>query len=100
MYLLLGNHDLWFHEKTSVSSVIPLSTLPGVKVIDKPERINIEGCNWDFIPFTHNPIESLNILKNGAGNPEYVLGHLAVDGAKLHSNQYSDVIIEHDGEMV
>jgi len=100
LYLLLGNHDLWFNDNTSVSSVLPLSALPGVRVITKPERIKIEGSNWDFIPFTHNPISSLEELKKQDGTPEYALGHLAIDGAILHHNQHSDVCIEHDGDMV
>src|SRR5688572_10201575 len=34
--LLLGNHDLWYYEDTSVSSVHPLSALPHVHVLSKP----------------------------------------------------------------
>lgn len=100
LYLLLGNHDLWYSDKTSISSVVPLSALPGVKIISRPERLNIAGSTWDFIPFTHNPIESLEELKNKPGKPEYALGHIAIDGAILHGTQHSDVTIEHDGDMV
>jgi len=100
LYLLLGNHDIWYNDDTSISSVIPLSTLPGVKVISKPERINICGSNWDFIPFTHNPISTLEELSKLPGKPEYALGHIAVDGAILHGSHQADVAIEHDGDMV
>ena len=100
LYLLLGNHDLWFNDKTTVSSTTPLSALPGVRIISQPERLNIEGSNWDFIPFTLNPILALEELKKQPGKPEYALGHLAIDGAILHGTQYSDVTIEHDGDMV
>lgn len=100
LYLLLGNHDLWYNDNTSVSSVIPLGSLPGVRIISKAERINICGSNWDFIPFTHNPIETLQALKEMPGNPEYALGHIAIDGAILHGTHQADVAIEHDGDMV
>lgn len=100
LYLLLGNHDLWFNDNTSISSVIPLSALPGIRVISTPERINIAGSNWDFIPFTHNPVITLQELQKKPGKPEYALGHIAVDGAILHGTQQSDVAIEHDGDMV
>lgn len=100
LYLLLGNHDIWYNDDTSISSVIPLSSLPGVKIISKPERLKIEGSYWDFIPFTHNPIVTLEELKAMPGNPEYALGHIAVDGAILHGSQQADVAIEHDGDMV
>lgn len=99
LYLLLGNHDLWFNDNTNISSVIPLSSLPGIKVISKPERIKISGNNWDFIPFTHNPLITIEELQKLTGTPEYALGHIAVDGAILHGSQQSDVAIEHDGDM-
>lgn len=100
LYLLLGNHDIWYNDDTSISSVIPLSTLPGVKIISKPERIKISGSYWDFIPFTHNPILTLEELNKLPGIPEYALGHIAVDGAILHGSHHADVSIEHDGDMV
>lgn len=100
LYLLLGNHDIWYNDDTSISSVIPLSTLPGVRIISKPERINISGSNWDFIPFTHNPIATLKELSELPGKPEYALGHIAIDGAILHGSHQADVAIEHDGDMV
>lgn len=100
LYLLLGNHDLWFNEKTSISSVFPLSAIPRVRLISKPERLNIAGANWDFIPFTHNPVAAVADLKALPGDPQYALGHIALDGALLHGNSYSDVVIEHDGDMV
>lgn len=103
LFLLLGNHDIWFNDNTDFSSVMPLSALPGIVVVKKPTRIKIENHSWDFIPFTHNPIESikeLKELKELDGEEEYSLGHLALDGAILHNNQHSDVSVEHDGEMV
>ena len=100
IYLLLGNHDLWFNDKTCISSVMPLSVLPNVTVIAEPSRIEIEGHNWDFIPFTHNPIETLESFKSLHSMTEYSLGHIALDGAILHGSQHSDVAIEHDGDMV
>lgn len=100
LHLLLGNHDLWFNDRTSISSVIPLSALPGVRVVSEPSRIEIENHNWDFIPYTHNPIETLGYFKGLNSKTEYALGHIALDGAILHGSQHSDVTIEHDGDMV
>jgi DNA repair exonuclease SbcCD nuclease subunit len=100
LYVLLGNHDMWFNEDTSISSVTPLGSLPNMYIIDKPTRMTIAGASWDFIPFTHDPILAMNNLSKQAGNMEYCLGHLAIDGAVLHGSSISDVAIEHDGEMV
>ena len=100
LFLLLGNHDLWFNEKTNISSVIPFSDIPNVKVISNVERIKIDNSYWDFIPFTHDPLTAIKMLNGMDGKKEYAIGHLAIDGAKLHTHVVSDVIIEHDGDMV
>lgn len=100
LYLVLGNHDLWFNEQTSISSVMPFSSLPNCTIIDKPTRYKIEGAFWDFIPFTHDPINAVDLLQKQEGEFQYALGHLAVDGAILHGSSIADVAIEHDGEMV
>ena len=67
LYVLLGNHDLWYNDKTNVSSVTPLKALPGVKIIDEPCRLKIENHYWDFIPFTHNPVNALSSLDSQQG---------------------------------
>lgn len=100
LYLLLGNHDLWFNEKTSISSVIPFSDLPNIKIISDVVRLKIDGHSWDFIPFTHDPIASIKKLSSLDGNKQFAIGHVAIDGAKLHTHVVSDVAIEHDGDMV
>lgn len=99
LWLLLGNHDLWYHDKWDISSVQPLSALPGVTVINKPSSVDIDGYKIDFMPYTKNPIEHLNLLKQNKN--EVLIGHLSCDGAQLNTlhNVRSDVIIEHDGEM-
>jgi DNA repair exonuclease SbcCD nuclease subunit len=99
-YILLGNHDLWYFEKTSISSVTAVSALPNVYIIDEPKQIFIDGISWHFVPFTHNPIEDIEKLSNNNPQDSFFLGHLAVDGAKLNSKgSTADVEIEHDGEM-
>jgi DNA repair exonuclease SbcCD nuclease subunit len=100
LYLLYGNHDLWYSDKTSASSVLPFSGIPNVHVIDCPQRHVISGCTWDFIPYTKDPIETLEKLEQMPGTFEYALGHIAVDGAILHRGKFSEEFVEHDGDMV
>lgn len=100
LYVVLGNHDLWFNEQTSISSVMPLASLPNIEIIDKPIRLKIEDVYWDMIPFTHDPLSAITKLEKEDGEKQYALGHLAIDGAILHGSSISDVTIEHDGEMV
>lgn len=99
-YVLLGNHDLWYFEKTSISSASALAAFPNVYIIDKPEQIIIDNVSWHFVPFTHDPIDDINNLEKYNPQNSFLLGHLAVDGAKLNSKgSTADVEIEHDGEM-
>lgn len=100
LYMLLGNHDLWYMDDTSISSVFPLSLIKGLKIIDKPCRMEIEGSFWDFLPFTLNPLDSLSKIKS-EDKREYLLGHIAINNAKMHKGHYSnDIIVEHEGEMI
>jgi DNA repair exonuclease SbcCD nuclease subunit len=99
--LLLGNHDLWYYDSWDVHSVRPFSALKGVTLVDQPKTLEIAGHKVDFLPYTHKPLEHLDNLSKTGGR-KLLLAHLAVDGAILNNNYstYSDVIIEHDGDMV
>lgn len=110
--LLLGNHDLWHYQRLDVSSVNPLRTLPGVRVVDSPSVQEISDGSEDFymgfLPYTHSPIEDLKRVEKEwkscvKGDHKRVLGgHIAVDGAlwNLRYNTMSDVAVEHEGDMV
>lgn len=110
--LLLGNHDLWHYERLDVSSVNPLRTIPGVRVVDSPSVVEISDGTEDFymgfLPYTHSPVEDLKSVEKAwrssvKGENRRVLGgHIAVDGAlwNVRHNTFSDVVVEHEGDMV
>ncbi len=100
LWLLLGNHDLWYYDKWDISSVLPFSALPGVSVISKPCTLEIANHQFDFIPYVRDPIDILKTLESSPA--KVLIGHLAVHGAELNSLYHSlaDVILEHDGDMV
>lgn len=101
MWLLLGNHDMWYAQKHSISSIFPFASLPGVTVVSEVCRKEIAGVNWDFIPYTHDPIASVETLNALPGKKQYCLGHIALHGAVLNSaGTHADVAVEHDGEMI
>jgi DNA repair exonuclease SbcCD nuclease subunit len=100
IWLLLGNHDLWFYENSDISSVYPFASINGVHVISKPSRIKIDSLNWDFLPFTQNPINSLKILNEFPGEKQCLIGHIALNQAKMHKGVYaSDIVVEHEGDL-
>ena len=102
LWLLLGNHDLWYHDKWDISSVLPFSALPNVVVINRACSLMVAGHQIDFLPFVHDPIDHLKTLQQERPSPKILIGHLAIHGAELHSvyHNLSDVVLEHDGEMV
>ena len=78
LWLLLGNHDMWYHDKWDISSVLP---------------------------FVRNPIEHLTELGMAAKQRKglkILVGHLAVHGAELNAlyHTLADIVLEHDGDMV
>jgi DNA repair exonuclease SbcCD nuclease subunit len=107
LHMLLGNHDLWHYQKMDVSSVNPLRMLPGIKIINKPSVHSVGGFFFGFLPYTHDPISDLKKVEAewdevAAGQKKVLGGHISVDGAvwNVRHNTVSDVMVEHDGDMV
>lgn len=108
LYLLLGNHDLWFLQRWDVSSVNPFRAIPGVTIVDEPKIVDLfhEGDEkaWPvgFLPYTHDPIEDLKKIDTSGLDYKILFGHIAVDGAVWNAmaGTISEVAIEHDGDMV
>lgn len=105
LWLLLGNHDMWYHDKWDISSVLPFSALPNVTVINKACTLEVNGKEIDFLPYVRDPIEHLQELSRGIKTRKglkILIGHLAIHGAELNTLYHSlaDVVLEHDGDMV
>lgn len=105
LWLLLGNHDMWFHDKWDISSVLPFSALPNVTVINKACTLEINGKEIDFLPYVRNPIEHLQEFEKSTKQRKglkLLIGHLAIHGAELNTlyHTLADVVLEHDGDMV
>lgn len=102
-WLLLGNHDLFHHQKTDISSVKPLDAIKNIHIIDKPCTLEIDGKRFSFLPYTNDPIDDLYKLENENKDDYRILcGHLAVNNATLNNmwQTKSEVGIEHNGDMV
>jgi len=101
LYLLVGNHDMWFSDKWDVSSVGPLMAVENVRVIDRPCSIAVTNdCTIAFLPYTKNPVGDVKTYfpkKN-----DILVSHCSVDGAKLNSfyNTKAEISVEYEGDMV
>ena len=105
LWLLIGNHDMWYHDKWDISSVLPFSDLPNVTVINQACTLEVNGKEIDFLPYVRDPIDHLQkfevVTKKRKGT-KILIGHLAVHGAELNAlyHNLADVQLEHDGDMV
>lgn len=100
--LLVGNHDMWFHQKWDFSSIIPFSGLPNVTVINKPCVTDIGGQNIAFLPFTSDPVTALNLIEQNYPPADILVGHVAINDADLNpfAMTRSEVMVENDGDMI
>jgi DNA repair exonuclease SbcCD nuclease subunit len=101
LYLLVGNHDMWFNDKWNVSSIAPMEAIRGVNVVNKVCTIEIiPGFKLDFIPYTKNPLE--DIATKFTTKSDVLVSHIAIDGAQLNSfhNMKAEVSVEFEGDMV
>jgi len=105
LWLLLGNHDMWYHDKWDISSVLPFSALPNVTVVNKACTLEVNGKEIDFLPYVRDPVthlQNLEVVTKKRKGLKILVGHLAVHGAELNAlyHNLADVQIEHDGDMV
>lgn len=106
VWLLIGNHDMFMHKEWDISSMVPLSGIPSVTVINKPCILEIGETPAAFLPYTTDPISDLAKIEEKLGSwsppPEVLFGHVALDNAVLNPlyNTKSEVHLENDGDMV
>lgn len=101
LYLLVGNHDMWYKDKWDISSIGPLNAINNVQVIAEPCSIQIEGHYIDFLPYTKNPLKDIKTHFSHKKN-QILVSHCSVDGALLNSayNTKAEISVEFEGDMV
>jgi DNA repair exonuclease SbcCD nuclease subunit len=99
LYLLVGNHDMWFNNKCDVNSISPLEAIRGVTVVNRCCSLEVlPGFKMDFLPYTKNPVE--DIAQHFKKKSDVLISHIAVDEAKLNSFTRAEVSVEYEGDMV
>lgn len=95
IYLVVGNHDMYYKNKWTVNSIKPFYVMPRVKVIDDIFQETLRGVDICFLPYSESASRTLLHLPKG----DLLLSHLAVQGAKLNKHTVSDRIVETDSGM-
>jgi DNA repair exonuclease SbcCD nuclease subunit len=101
LFLLVGNHDMWYNEKWDVSSIAPLEAIKNVKVIAQPCAVEVApDCTMDFLPYTKNPVEDVKTYFTKKNS--ILISHIALDGAQLSAlyQTKAEISVEYEGDMV
>jgi len=76
-YFLVGNHDLYFRDNRSVTSLKFATLFPKIKLIDNPEIIgDVALVPW-LVEDEWKEVEKFN--------SKYVFGHLEIPGFKMNA---------------
>jgi len=87
LYLLVGNHDSFF--KNNIETNFQRTNLKEykyVRVIDKPEIINIDNYNVGFVPWITTQQNGVPIRPEDV---DILAGHFEVAGVLMHGSLYS-----------
>ena len=89
IYILIGNHDIYYKTSNDVHSLKLLNHLENVEVIDKVCHIELFGVNTMFCPwvFDYNDNDLINTFENSTA--EVLFGHFDIVGFALNSTRVS-----------
>ena len=75
VHMIVGNHDLYYKNTTSVNSLKQLDLLPNVAVYETPQKMEFDGHSVTFLPWITD-YKSFT----GTEKSEYCFAHLDVAG--------------------
>ena len=81
LYIFSGNHDLFFSQDSSVSSVSIFKGYPNVKYIDKITKITMENTDITLCPWGFNPLDE------NVENSKYLFGHFEINTFQMNSSE-------------
>jgi len=84
IYIIIGNHDIYYNSTTSVHSLKFLHKFENVHLIDEPQTININGNDILMVPWLVDETKISELLEN---NPtETVMGHFDIVGFSFNKH--------------
>jgi DNA repair exonuclease SbcCD nuclease subunit len=97
VYIIIGNHDVYYKDKNEVHSLKSLSHLASnIHVFEKPEIIRINGThNFLMLPWVEKTEDIVRIIKDHENLCDYIVCHADVKG--LRFNKWTKV--EHGLEL-
>lgn len=87
VYVIVGNHDVYYKEDNSVNSVQILSQLfPNLWVFEDPIKINFNDKHtFLLIPWIESATEITEVIEKNANRAQYIVCHADIQGANLNA---------------
>lgn len=93
IYVIAGNHDCYYLDNNSITSISFLGTIPGVTVIESPMELDINGKKCLMFPWEHNPETAFEFIDGN--NSDYLFCHMEINGMKYANGQKIENNITH-----
>ncbi len=91
LYTVVGNHTSYYKNTLGINAInLLLQEYENVRLIEKPETIQIGGLDICFIPWIclENETETYDVIANSKAN--ICMGHLELSGFEAHQGYYMD----------
>lgn len=87
MYIILGNHNLYFKNISEVNSPeLLFKSYKNFKIISNPTEVFFGNCKFLMLPWINKSNEDECFQAIQKTDAEYLLGHFEVSGMNLHKN--------------
>ena len=87
VYIILGNHDVYYKEDNSLNSVGILAKLfPNIKVFENPEVLKVNNeYKFLLLPWVESVEKITEIIEDHSGKCQYIICHADIQNASLNS---------------
>lgn len=89
IYILLGNHDIYYRNKRDIHSLAILDGFEQITIIDEPTHLNLSNRNIELTPWLTDIEEINKVFQHKA---DIAMGHYEINGFEMVPG-----IKEHDG---
>ncbi len=90
---LLGNHDIYYRQSLELSGIMQYAKdFKYIKILDKPEVVNIDNLKCRFIPWVcdTNSKDIICALEEDNQDDMVLFGHLELSGFQIHRGYVSE----------
>ena len=83
VYFIIGNHDIWGKSSNDINSLKSIKWIPGIKILEEPETINLSGKTFFMMPWRKDHEEEEQTLEQ-ADPHDYLCCHTDIRGLKFN----------------